>query len=409
MAEDSTAAKIVGLLIGRDPEVTRVILSDGSSRDMPGGKWPDLDSSLDLVLVAFEPAMIVFRSRETDWIYPELPRPNNLAPVLERPLVYLDQNHWSTLSKATYDRDRVPAREMAAADKVIALAKAGRIILPMSSGHLSETGAWGDDESRYRLGLTILQLSRGWQLRDPHSVRRQEFVRDLRSVANLEIGSLPEVITLEPWAIQERLDANSSSFALEGVFSGADTLFLFEILLAGNVYASMFLNTDSLPRDPPGGWTAAQQKFTDWLAGENARSAREKRASAEVFALNDIAKELAEAAVEAGVTPALVSDWMLDKWWNNKIETMPATMIFRNLLVDKHLEPATRWEDNDLTDLWFLAAAAGYSDYVVGEKRTTGLLRQVKQRLSLPVTVVRSLADLVDILPAEVFAEPSEE
>ncbi|MCK8676479.1 hypothetical protein [Streptomyces lichenis] len=54
-----------------------------------------------------------------------------------------------------------------------------RIVLPASAGHYAETGKRFSNEKRYKLALTILQQSRGWQMRDALEVRRQEIRRAL--------------------------------------------------------------------------------------------------------------------------------------------------------------------------------------------------------------------------------------
>lgn len=399
--DSSTQATATGLVISRDADLVRAMYSDGSHLDMPNAGWPDLESTLDQVIVSFRPAAIILRSRATDFIYPEMPRPGFMAPVGSRPIVYLDQNHWSTLSKARFDPARVSTSELAAAQRVLKLAESSRIILPLSSGHLSETGAWGDDESRYRLGITMLQMSHGWQLRDPTDVRRHEFIGALRSAAGLAPLDAGEVVTLEPWSIHADVEELDTPGPFAGLGASEELRFLFDVLLSMNVYASMFLNMTPIPGGAPEGWTKTQQRFTDWLAGETGRAKQMKRKSAEVFALSDITRELAAAAADAGVTPSQMSDWTLNHWWANKIDAMPATMMFRSILVDKHLDPATKWEDNDLTDLWFLAAAAGYSDYVVAERRTVALLSQAKRRLHAPVKIARTLSELIELLPTE--------
>ena len=105
----------------------------------------------------------------------DLPQPADLAPLRGRPTIYLDQNHWSTLTKTIHQPDRVAdEQERTAAEQLIELAKAREVVLPMSSAHLSETAKQADPEQRYQRALTIAQLAGGWQLRDPLDLRRFE-------------------------------------------------------------------------------------------------------------------------------------------------------------------------------------------------------------------------------------------
>jgi len=91
----------------------------------------------------------------------------NSSPVHDRPVVYLDQNQWSTLSKSVNAPWRVRSDdELQAAWRLIGMASTGKVILPLSAAHLGETGSWGNDDGRYELAVTIMSCSGGWQMRD---------------------------------------------------------------------------------------------------------------------------------------------------------------------------------------------------------------------------------------------------
>jgi hypothetical protein len=118
------------------------------------------------------------------------------APSPGRLVVYLDQLHWITLARQIHAPDKVNGTERAAADLIIRLARERNLILPLSSAHLTETaqtdGAW-----RAHLATVMLDFSRGWQMRNPVSVRHRELCAALE-------GRNPvaaEVFTLEPHVI----------------------------------------------------------------------------------------------------------------------------------------------------------------------------------------------------------------
>jgi hypothetical protein len=69
-------------------------------------------------------------------------------------------------------------------------------------------------------------------------------------------------------------------------------------------------------------------------------------------------------------------------------------------LFGKHLNRATSWEDNDLTDLMYLTSGAAYADFTVGERSLTSQIRQAQTRLGRPVTAYRRIEDLVPDLQA---------
>jgi hypothetical protein len=127
----------------------------------------------------------------------ELGSVRNPSPLRGRPVVYLDQNHMSTLSKALRAPQRLSEREWRAALRLITLAGEGKIIVPFSGAHLLETAAWTDNEARFHLATTILSVSRGWQLRDPLQVRQDELVALLSASVGRSVPLGP-VTTLAP-------------------------------------------------------------------------------------------------------------------------------------------------------------------------------------------------------------------
>jgi len=136
----------------------------------------------------------------------------NSSPLRARPLVYLDQNQWSTLSKSVHAPWRVQSdNELKAAWRLIGLASSGRVILPLSAAHLGETGSFGNDEGRYELAVMIMSCSGGWQMRDPLQVRAAEFRQVLARAAGISAGTVPAVFTLEPWAALDPATRQGSS------------------------------------------------------------------------------------------------------------------------------------------------------------------------------------------------------
>lgn len=109
--------------------------------------------------------------------------------------------------------------------------------------------------------------------------------------------------------------------------------------------------------------------------------------------------EIARAAAEIGATPTQATEWFAGAWDQMSLGA-PGITLFRSVMVDKMLA-GSRWEENDLTDLMYLCTAAGYADYVVGERRTIGLLRQSVGRLQTPVHLHTKLASVVQCLELE--------
>ena len=59
-----------------------------------------------------------------------------------------------------------------------------------------------------------------------------------------------------------------------------------------------------------------------------------------------------------------------------------------------------KWEANDLNDLNFLCAAAGYADIIIGEKKTIEYLRRAESRVPPSSQLCRQLSEAVGLLNA---------
>ncbi|GAA2275669.1 hypothetical protein GCM10009853_032250 [Glycomyces scopariae] len=155
---------------------TTVTSTDGRTLSSPLPPGTFTDSSM-IASCTYLPASSTLRCETTrgDYIDIEIPSLADPPPLRGRPTVYLDQNHWSTLAHALHDPGRVrSAAELDAARKLIDLAKAKLVVLPVSAGHMHETCQDSIDERRYQRALTMLQLSAGWRLTDPLTLRRIE-------------------------------------------------------------------------------------------------------------------------------------------------------------------------------------------------------------------------------------------
>ncbi|WP_329580158.1 hypothetical protein [Streptomyces sp. NBC_01361] len=77
----------------------------------------------------------------------------------------------------------------------------------------------------------------------------------------------------------------------------------------------------------------------------------------------------------------------------------PASQALRAYESCPVMSPGDKWVNHDLNDLYFLACAAGYADYVVAEKKTGHLLRNANRTLTEPrASVHLNLRSLVHAL-----------
>ena len=179
----------------------------------------------------------------------------NSSPVHGRPVVYLDQNQWSTLSKSVNAPWRVRSNdELQAALRLIGMASSGKVILPLSAAHLGETGSWGNDDGRYELAVAIMSCSGGWQMRDPLQVRAAEFRRVLSLSSGKPAAPVPDVFTLEPYAALDPAAREGSSPHEVPAEVPAEWGYAYTASLSNIVYASMMLDQEATPRGDMAAW-----------------------------------------------------------------------------------------------------------------------------------------------------------
>lgn len=312
-----------------------------------------------------------------------------------RPVIYLDQNHWSTLAKVRHDPRRAPPREVAPARRLLALAEDRVVRLPISAGHVSETGKWTRQPDRYRLALTMLDLSGGWQMRDPLDVRRLE-IRDVyrRRFDAASGDTYREVFTLEPNAIFG--DSRDGTLPASHSPTLPKQAFMLRALSAFCALFDLMLDSEPVVLGDASRWVEKVQRWSHWLANEPRDPERRRQRTSALF-LDDLSTEFFEEMHGASITPETWRDW-----WEHEadrdIRAMPALGLYREAFREKLLEPGTRWSANDLVDLIYLTCGAGYADHTVGENSLVSALERSLKRLGRPITVHRRLEDLVRFL-----------
>jgi hypothetical protein len=340
---------------------------------------------------------MTFVTDRKDEIRVQLAAERNPAPVNGRPVVYLDQNQWSTISKAIHCPERVAnPDELHAAYEIVRLRTSGRIILPLSAAHMNETSQWGHSEGRYELAFTILALSAGWQMRDPLEVRASEFRRVIAGYHGRTSPTRASVITLEPYAaLDVSLRERKRARPVEGI--PREWRHVYRNAMAVSVYSGLLMDRRPMARGSSDGWLERVSGFSEFLKAETGdRSQRRRMAS--VFMLSDASREIASACFESGISPDEMLSWIGHSWSADQLGAS-AIDLFRATMTDKILS-GSPWEANDLTDLMYLCTAAGYADYVVGERRTIGLLGQSTRRLGSAVRLHKNLRSLIPDLVA---------
>jgi hypothetical protein len=305
-------------------------------------------------------------------------------------VVYLDQGHWSALARRIHDPGSFSNQEDAsAADKIIGWAQNRDIILPLSSGHVMETtplyGA-----KRQRLALTMLQLSRGWHMRNPIHVRRDEIQWVLGDTATIpREHDRPEVFTLDadslyatsalpqptPASLPEYLDWLSAR--LTSVAANFDLL----------------IDPERIESEKTTGWSDGLAALANDAQFQAMPSPR-RRVAAHARALTDAMADapVLDLLLRSGLSPEDTGTALL-RGLQAGTATMPFLGLFADALSVRLLNRA-RWEPNDLIDMLYLACAAAYADGVAAERAASHYLNAAWQDRPKPCPVVATLREL---------------
>ncbi|WP_211355176.1 hypothetical protein [Blastococcus colisei] len=377
-----------------DRETSSVVFtrSDGKEARFPLGDSPFAETSA-LSRLHVTPSFdgLLATTRSGDDIVFELPKSSSGEQLAGRLVVYLDQNQWSAVASARHDPAKVADEERDAARQLAEWVQQRKIVLPASSGHYYETTKRFDEKKRYALGLTVLQLSRGWQMRDPVQVRRDELHDAFCSFAGTAGSRNAAVFTLMPDVLHGHWRGGTPYVPPADL--PPDAAFQHQALTSATALIDVMLDAERIEPGPDTGWAMANQQFSDWLDGVD-RTSQQKRKSIDALLLSDLRTELAEEAHAAGGTLRQFQDWLPDQLFED-IPKLPTTGVFREMLHERHLNKGTVWRHNDLTDMVYLSCAAGYADFVVCERHMGNVLTQGLKRLRRPALVFRRLRDAV--------------
>jgi hypothetical protein len=306
---------------------------------------------------------------------------------MRRPIVYLDQNHWVSLAQSRYAPEKLRVQEREAAAALSRLAASGEVILPLSGAHAVET-ARSDGRWRHNVAMTMLRLSRGWQMLSPVKARGLELSDDMAGRArNRERRAA--VFTLEPNALFTTVDKPVDPSDLPPAARA---------LVRRLTWASAFAETllENEITDEPRGreltakWARVHGELAAFMRAE--RIPREDaRLNARAAVLADLQQEIAGAASRAALSQPEFERWLESV--RTDMHRLPYVGRLEELLYHRLRDGSGRWEPNDLNDVQFLCCAAGYADVVACEKKTADHLQRAARRADPAAVVCNSLAD----------------
>lgn len=316
------------------------------------------------------------------------------------PVVYLDQNHWIDLARATTGSAQLAAPKRQACEYLIELARAQQIRLPLSAGHVVETAKKGGRQ-RIDVASTMATLSRGWQMRSPLRIRAYELDRLMRVGTDGRDQEL-DVFTLEPnaiwadrlWSPQRPGPTHDLPSELAGLTARISWAAAFaDVLLEPKAEVSEAgLNVAEL-------WASSFASLAQHMRG-NPKAKQYARDLTRTRMVTDIQHDLAIAASKAGRTPEEFASWLRHDA-DVAFSTQPALSRVRELLHFRLMNADDRWERNDLNDVFYLSAAAGYADIVVSERKTGNYLKRcesdVPRGAKVCCTMEETVTALVDL------------
>lgn len=321
----------------------------------------------------------------------EIGSPGDDAPRAGRRVVYLDQCHWSALARHLDDPTALAPGEAAAATRLIAWAKARQIILPLSSGHVIETTPMFGPK-RHRQALAMLRLSRGWHMRDPVRVRRDEILRAV-GLTDPEPTARPDVFTLDPDTLYLNGETPAASDDLPGYFG-----WLSQRLTTVTANFDLLIDPERIPPEKTTGWSdqmasiARDPAFLQLPTGQ-------RRTAARVQALHDVIAEPAVllALTGSGLAPEEAAAALVEGLLERR-DTMPFLRLHADALGVRLLNPTAKWVPNDLIDMLYLGCATAYADAVAAERAAAQYLSAAWGDRSASCPVVAKLSELVGLL-----------
>jgi hypothetical protein len=391
---------IARLRIDAEARLVSVIMSDGTlltdrmSFEVP---WAEL-SSTETDLSTYE---VTLRLRSGECLVVELGAGGETdSPDPGRPVVYLDQCHWITLAKQLRSPGRVAERDRKPAERLIEWARSRAIALPISSANRWEIAREG--RHRRDVVLTMVELSRGWQLRDPIDVRGQEL---RRCMAGEHPARATGVITLEPGAISSmELDV---SLDMEGAPPGWNELHERTTVAIASVAA---LLEDQTPEEGAEGRAVAAawaKSFGDLAVYmRDAKTPIEHvRVATHARMLADLRKEIAQAGVAVALSPQQHAAWIDGA--DEAFESMPYLRTLREVLYHRLRNADDHWTGNDLADSQYLCCAAAYADFVVAESKFGHYLQRASRTYGDNAVTVTRLPELVELVDSKLQEIPA--
>jgi hypothetical protein len=322
-----------------------------------------------------------------------------LLTTVDRPVVYLDQNHWIDLARYCIGSSQISEHRARVCRRITELVEARQIVLPVSGAHLVEIAKKADRQRR-DVAQVMMKYSQGWQMISPLRARAHELLH----IFGAEPAALSksQVFTLDPQALwaddkNRRGPADRADGTLPVEIQGlVDRITWAEVLL--ETFVDPEPTVSDIGTEVAERWANSFEELA--IHVRNTPEARQRlREVTRVRALHDFVQDIAHAASVAG--------WSTEEfhqWWTLRAETdisvVPMLGRFRELVHRRVSNADDKWHRNDLNDMLFLCTASAYADVVVGEKKMTSYLTQDQGKVPDGARLFRRLEDALPAIEA---------
>lgn len=348
------------------------------------------DSQVAVSIFDWDKWWILSTTTRGDLVITEGFNPNSPPPFNGRPAVYLDQNHWRTVSDVLHDPNRVEnLSERRAAQDLIGLATDGGIVLPLSMGHMLETAGL-HSERRYEVGVAMAHLAAGWQIRNPLDLWKHEVELTIgRHLGLAEGATVLHPITTEPGA----LFGSDTRLGITAETPDFDKFMA--MLTMPNVVLNTLIDPERTPKHPLTKWVDHHGRITSQIHAQGVPTNQRRRLARRRYWNENIGfYRAAYRRLTHSADFPLFSDGQLVRL----LSPSPMVGLLSELFIRRFIDHQSKWRRNDLIDMFHLSSAAAYAHYVCAEAHTGRQLRDAQRALRRSETVFTTLDDLVTTL-----------
>ena len=372
-------------------ETIRIVCQDGRIvEEALESRFRTMGSQIANSTFDWERWWVLSMTTKGDLIITEGFNPTSQPPFNGRPSIYLDQNRWRTVSDVLHDPTRVKdGAERRAAEELIYLASDGRIVLPLSMGHMLETGGLFG-ERRYEVGLTMARLAGGWQIRHPLDIWKHEAELTIRGHLGLLQGA-PTVhpVSTEPGA----LFGSDTTLGISDEMPDTDKLLA--MLTMPCVVLDSLIDPERAPKHQLATWVDHHLRITAQMHAERVSKDQRRRLARRRYWNENIGFYM---AAYQRLTRATDFPMFSDSELDELLSSSPMVALLSDLFVRRFIDHQTKWSRNDLIDMLHLSSAAAYADYVCAEVHTGTQLRQAQRTMGRKETVFTKLDELVEAI-----------